>query len=214
MAGSNPEKLRCAACGHVELVYDRATAPNACRRCKSGLIQYIPDSVQIITIGGTNDGVKISSASGKDLRPTAMKSERFRCFGCGQEYDQPSRIRFRRIGLPCRSCKSRITIMVPFKLVGKYLQAQQLGVEGERLYGAERYRESIDKFREGLKLFPNDANLLLNLGNALGMLGWAERNRTMLKESAKYLKKAVKTFPGNSRAARNLEITHQKIGAL
>ena len=118
MASNKPEKLRCAACGYVELVYDKASEPNACRRCKSRLNQYIPDNVQIITIGGSNDNVKISSVSGKDLSASAKKSETFRCFACGQENNLPSRIRLRRIGLSCRSCNSKLTIVVHSHPIG------------------------------------------------------------------------------------------------
>ena len=117
-------------------------------------------------------------------------------------------------GVECQECGETITQVIRPAEAPRYRQAQRVGQEGEQLYAQDRYHEAAVKFRQALELAPDDPVLLLDLGNALGMLGWEQQNRPMLAESLACLAKAQELYPEYERVGRNIEVTQAKLAQL
>jgi tetratricopeptide (TPR) repeat protein len=156
----------------------------------------------------------VTSATGKDLPVSTPGGSLLQCFNCGLQQDAPRPAPVGHRGLPCRSCGSAVTQIIAFDKAAQYRQAQNIGQEGESLYNDDRFEQAIAKFQAALQLAPDDPILLLDMGNALGMIGWNKRDRRTLEESIEYLTKALELFPDYERAQRNLEVTKAKLATL
>ena len=196
-----PQKLRCLACGYVMLVTDPDNAPSRCQRCDDRMIQYIDDDVQIITIGGSGGSTQATVTTGADLPASTDGAPLLQCFECGKQQDLPAGEPTDHRGLTCSFCDSTLTAVIPFDQAPQCRQAKEIGREGERLYGEEQYEEAASMFGEALALSPQDPVLLLDLGNALGMVGWRDRSKTKLRESLGHLREACDLYPTYERAS-------------
>jgi hypothetical protein len=208
------QKLRCLACGYVMLVTDPDDAPSRCQRCHDPMVQYIDDDAQIITIGDSGGSTQVTVTAGAEFQPSTEGAPVLQCFECGKQQDLPAGEPTDHRGLACSFCDSTLTAVILFDQAPQCRQAKEIGREGERLYGEEQYEEAASTFGEALALSPQDPVLLLDMGNALGMVGWGERNEAKLRESLDYLREAHELYPAYERALRNLQITEAKLAEL
>ncbi|CAD7704382.1 unnamed protein product [Ostreobium quekettii] len=107
-------------------------------------------------------------------------------------------------GHNCPGCLSDLTALVAINDLPRISRAEQLTSEGESRFRVEDYRGAIQKFQEAFEIWPSDPILLLDLGNACSMQAWNERSEPLIRQGIRWLRQAIKMYPGFDRAKRNL----------
>lgn len=136
------------------------------------------------------------------------------CFNCGKQNPYRGRAKPGVRGRRCPGCSSALTTVLAGAEAERYQRSMAITAEGEGWFRSERYEFAISSFRQALELTPDDPVLLMDLGNALGMLGWDRRDRGLLEESAACFARALTLFPDYERCRDNRNMTLSKLAAL
>lgn len=130
-------------------------------------------------------------------------TDQLKCYQCGAI--RPSdRSASPNNGQSCPGCLSDLTALVAIHDLPRISRAEQLTSEGESLFRIDDYLGAIQKFQEAFEIWPSDPILLLDLGNACSMQAWNERSEPLIRQGIRWLRQAIKMYPGFDRAKRNL----------
>lgn len=167
-----------------------------------------------VGISTTHRAIGSKAAPGVEPGGGRKASRIVQCFSCGEQRARDTAEAVGRTGVDCVACQSDLTRVIAPDEREVYREALALSQFGEQLYRLGQFEASREQFEQALQLSPEDPILLINMGNALGEIGWDRFAPETVAAGIPYLKKALALYPDYKRAEHNLRASQEKLAEL